>query len=101
MRSGRGPPAFDSPAKHFHAVGQVRFGRGVHALAIARAAQMGQPGSGNQAARRLRGMVNGRQNAPVRAPEVDGIIFQRSPVALWRASSLSFIPLLIAAFASS
>ena len=50
---------------------------GVHTLAAASTAHMGQSSSRNQAARRFRGMVNGRQNSPLRPPVVDRIIFEQ------------------------
>src|SRR4051812_29789327 len=75
-RSRRRTSAFNAPAKHFHTVGQVRLGSGMHALPITRAAQMSESGSGNQAACGFRRMVNRRQNLPVRLSAIDRIVFE-------------------------
>ena len=68
--------ACDTPAKHFHAVGEVFAGDGVHVLAIARAAEMREAGAGNEAAGRLGGMINRREEAPVGLAVVDGIVIK-------------------------
>src|SRR5579864_5637182 len=52
--------AFDSPTEHLHTVGQIFRRSRMHGLASACAAEVSQSGTGNQATRRLVGMVNRR-----------------------------------------
>ena len=65
----------------------------MHTLSIASAAQMGEPGSGKQAASGFLGMVDRRQDAPFRLSAVDRVIIEqivRCPLAYQIAQFRAF-----------
>ena len=74
------PPPLAAPLEHAHAIGHLRlFMRGgcnMHRLAVARAAQVRQAGSGDMDAMRVSRHVDGRKQLPMRLAAVNGVVAQ-------------------------
>src|SRR5579862_5996360 len=69
-----GTAAFHSPAEHSHAVRDVLFFRGVHGLAIASAAEVGEPCARDQATRLILRLIDRWKQLPIRFAMIDRIV---------------------------
>ena len=83
--AGRRPPALDAGLEHPQAVGQLGRrgllrGRRVHRVAIAGAAEVGEAGARDDAARRLGRVIDRRQQPPRPASGVDLVVVEGVPV---------------------
>ncbi len=67
-------PAFKSPLIHAHAVGKLGSRGGVHRVPILDARTVGEPGSGDRAARRFGRMIEWRQELPLGFAGIDDIV---------------------------
>src|SRR6266496_2079400 len=79
--AGGGAATANTPAKHFHAVGEfLKFfcvaGMRMHCLSVASASQVSESSARNQATRGFLRMINGRQYAPVRGTLINGVVVQ-------------------------
>jgi hypothetical protein len=73
----------------------------MHRLPVASAAEVGEAGAGDKAASRLAGVIDGREQFPIRDALIDLLVVEDDIGKMVSARAVSFSPLVMAACAST